>query len=601
MPLSVDELLAQRGPGGARPRFVSRKERERHKEEERKAEVDAEAARVQEAKRARAEWERSARSAPPRTRRGESKRSESETPCDDLSAAVAASEDAALAEYRQRYLGQRASSTRTARHGNSKRFRFDWDEADDTSDPLQAPLTSTQGVLGGRGGLDASERSAGTGRGALRSTLAEKPWTEKALEEMRERDWRIFREDYAIAVRGGDIPPPLRSWRESQIPARVLDAIDAVGYKEPTAIQRQAIPVGLRQRDLIGLAETGSGKTASFVVPMLSYVLSQPPMTGDVRLLGPYGLILVPTRELAQQIEAEARRLAEPLGISVVSLVGGRDIAEQAFMLGDGAEMVIATPGRLQDCLERRMLVLGQCRYLVLDEADRMVDMNYEEALHAIFAELPTSAEGRVTMLYSATMPPSVERIARTYLRAPATVTVGAAGRAVGTVEQRVEFVANEEQRKRRLLAVLDSGFAPPMIVFVNQKGNADVVGRELRRAGWYVAVLHSGLSQPQREAAIGSLRDGSNEVLCCTDIGARGIDLPDVSLVVNYQFPTQFPSYIHRIGRTGRAGKQGCAVSFVDDDDAAHFWELRQELGKSPVSAVPAELAQHPAAQRRT
>ena len=213
---------------------------------------------------------------------------------------------------------------------------------------------------------------------------------------------------------------------------------------------------------------------------------------------------------------------------------------------------------------------------------------------HYILDSLPTT---RTTMLYSATMPPTVDKIARTYLTRPVTVTIGQAGQAVGTIEQCVEFVDSEEDRQQRLLHVLDSGFAPPMIVFVNQKANADLVGKDLRRAGWNVAVLHSGLSQPQREAAIASLRDGYNEVLCCTDIGARGIDLPDVSLVVNYQFPTQFASYIHRIGRTGRAGKKGHAMSFVNDDDAQHFYALRLELAKSPVSSVPGALANHPAA----
>ena len=178
---------------------------------------------------------------------------------------------------------------------------------------------------------------------------------------------------------------------------------------------------------------------------------------------------------------------------------------------------------------------------------------------------------------------------------------IGQAGQAVGTVEQRVEMIHSEAERLQGTLQALDSGLAPPMMVFVNQKANADVVGRELRRAGWHVAILHSGLSQPQREAAIASVREGVNEILCCTDIGARGLDLPNVSLVVNHQFPTQFASYIHRIGRTGRAGRRGCAVSMVGDDDAEHFYALRLELAKSPVSTVPAFLAQHPAAMAST
>ncbi|WFD20269.1 RNA helicase [Malassezia caprae] len=582
-PLSVQELLAKQSQGGEnRPRFVSKKEREAHRAAEQEATSRAEADRIARLKRARAAWEQagpsSEASAPPPS-------------------------DPELSRIKQQYLGTRDDRgprrPKRARDA-SKKFHFEWDADDDTSDPSLAPAPAAA-LLQGRAGLDGSERTS-SGRSTMKSTLDEKPWSEKSLGEMKARDWRIFREDFQIQARGGDLPNPLRSWRESTIPAPVLEAIEAMGYREPTPIQRQAIPIGLEPRDLIGIAETGSGKTASFVVPMLAHVQRQPRLTEDTQHLGPYALILAPTRELAQQIETETRKFAARLGFRVVSLVGGRDLNEQAFYLNDGAEIVIATPGRLQDCLERHILVLGQCHFLVMDEADRMVDMNYEEALHYILASLP-SAEGggRITMLYSATMPPTVESIARTYLRRPATVIIGQAGQAVGTVEQRVEFVDDEAHRQRRLLELLDSGFGAPMIVFVNQKANADLVGRDLRRAGWHVAVLHSGLSQPQREAAIASLREGRNEVLCCTDIGARGIDLPDVSLVVNYQFPTQFPSYIHRIGRTGRAGKQGCAVSFVNDDDAEHFYELRLALSKSPVSTVPAELAQHPAALQRS
>lgn len=582
---------------------MSKKEREAHRAQEKQAEADAETQRLQHAKKARLDWEQQGASATASAAKP-ARAASRDTP---HTSNEPESSDGDVDAIRQRYLGARPDRARKVRRSNdpAKRFQFEWDQTEDTSDVQQLAMAESiqTPVLAGRAGLEGSERSRGR-PSVLKSTLDEKHWTEKPLGEMKERDWRIFREDYGIAVKGGSIPPPLRSWRESRIPVPVLEAIEEIGYKEPSPVQRQAIPIGLEQRDLIGIAETGSGKTASFVIPMLAYVADLPRLGEENAHLGPYALILSPTRELAQQIETEARKLVSRLGVRVVSVVGGRDITEQAFHLQRGAEIVIATPGRLKDLIEQHIVMLGQCMYLVMDEADRMVDMNYEAELDFILASLPrATAVGRerVTMLYSATMPPYVEKIARTYLQKPATVLIGNAGQAVGTVDQQVEFVSGEEKRKARLLAVLDCGLPPPMIVFVNQKATADVIGRELRRAGWRVAVLHSGLSQTQREASIGSLRDGHNEVLCCTDIGARGIDLPDVSLVVNYQFPTNFSSYIHRIGRTGRAGKEGRAVTFVDDDDAEHLFELKQEIAKSPVSKVPPELARHPAAQSKS
>ncbi|WFD29029.1 RNA helicase [Malassezia sp. CBS 17886] len=669
-PLSVEDLLREQQAKSAQakvrdeqgrstclriqPRFVSKKEREQHRAREQEAEDAAEAEKLNQLKRSRVQWERDGRgrrvetspAGPPsepshqtrgagdrRGGGGGGRRPPEGSPRAEQreSDAQTGLEEREQLQIRQRYLGVRPenhSSRKTRRTGDaSKRFLFEWDKDEDTSDQASLALLTQNAmpsVLSGRGGLDGSERGGGSiGRSVLKSTLDDKHWTQKRLDEMRDRDWRIFKEDYEIAAKGGNMPPPLRSWRESTIPVPIVDALEEVGYKEPTPIQRQAIPLGLQYRDLIGVAETGSGKTASFVIPMLSYVSRMPPIDDENRHLGPYALILAPTRELAQQIESDTRKFAAKLGFTVVSLVGGRDLTEQSFNLRNGAEVVIATPGRLQDCIERHVVVLGQCTFLVLDEADRMVDMGFEEPLNFILDSLPAAtmkpdsdaAEDpqrllrdssgsldrcRVTMLYSATMPPTVERIARAYLRRPATVTIGNAGQAVGTVDQQVEFVSSEEQRKKRLLELLDNGLEPPMIVFVNQKKTADMVGRDIRRAGWHVAILHSGLSQTQREEAIASVRDGHNEVLCCTDVGARGIDVPDVSLVVNFQFPTSFPSYIHRIGRTGRAGKTGTAVSFVDEYDEEHFFELRQEIDKSPMSKLSPQLAKHPAAQSR-
>ncbi|ESK96873.1 pre-mrna-splicing atp-dependent rna helicase prp28 [Moniliophthora roreri MCA 2997] len=458
-------------------------------------------------------------------------------------------------------------------------------------------------------------------RKAMKTGIDERHWTEKPLNEMRERDWRIFREDFSISARGGQIPHPLRSWVESSIPPQILECIEKIGYKEPSPIQRQAIPIGLMKRDVIGIAETGSGKTAAFVIPMLAFISSLPPFTEDNRHLGPYALILAPTRELAQQIETESKKFAGPLGFKCVSIVGGRAVEEQQFNLREGAEIIIATPGRLKDVIERHVLVLSQCRYVVMDEADRMVHLGFEADLTFILDKLPAEtmagedqsmdvdSEGqlrakgrsRVTTLFSATMPPAVERLARKYLKKPAVITIGEAGRAVDTVEQKVEFVSGEERKKQKLLEILNSNlYAPPIIVFVNQKKTADMVAKDLQRANWSTSTLHSGKTQEQREASLQALRDGHADVLVATDLAGRGIDVQDVSLVVNYQMASTIEAYVHRIGRTGRAGKMGTAITFLTNEDDEVMYDLKQEISKSPVSKVPIELAKHEAAQHK-
>ncbi|GAA6009419.1 hypothetical protein JCM11491_003550 [Sporobolomyces phaffii] len=459
-------------------------------------------------------------------------------------------------------------------------------------------------------------------------------WSDKALGDMKERDWRIFREDFSISARGGHIPLPLRSWAESTIPPQILGVIEEIGYKEPSPIQRQAIPIGLMNRDQIGIAETGSGKTAAFTIPMLAYIQRLPPLSDENRSKGPYALVLAPTRELAQQIESETNKFCRLLGYRCVSIVGGKAIEEQQFNLREGAEIIIATPGRLKDCIERSVLVLGQCTYVVMDEADRMVSMGFEDVLNFILDSLPVtnikpdSAEAedgdkmsmtisaphgkeeevaptlalyRQTVMFSATMPPAVERLAKKYLRRPAIVTIGVAGQAVDTVEQRVELINSEDKKKNRLIEILNNGgFEPPMIVFVNQKKGADVLQKDLQRARWNSTTLHSGKNQEQREAALNSIRTGENDVLVATDLAGRGIDVPNVSLVVNFQMSNTIEAYIHRIGRTGRAGKTGVAITFLSDADEDLMYDLKQEISKSPVSRLAPELARHPAAQSK-
>ncbi|KAF6761555.1 pre-mRNA-splicing ATP-dependent RNA helicase PRP28 [Ephemerocybe angulata] len=530
-----------------------------------------------------------------------------------------------LSAIRARYRGV-DKKKRKSRKTNERKFVFDWDAQDDTfADDLLTPSLGdesnrqTPTAPGQTHLVDATERRI---QKAYKQGYDDRLWTEKPLEEMKERDWRIFKEDFSISTRGGNIPHPLRTWKESEIPESILECIERIGYKEPSPIQRQAIPIGLQNRDIIGIAETGSGKTAAFVIPMLAFIGKLPIFTDENRHLGPYALIMAPTRELAQQIESEVNKFASPLGYKCVSIVGGRAFEEQQFNLREGVEIIVATPGRLKDVLERHVLVLSQCRYIVMDEADRMVHLGFEVDLKFILDALPTdtmigededgldrtavdgdSKQGRtrVTTLFSATMPPTVERLARKYLRKPATITVGDAGRAVDTVEQRVEFVNGDEKKKHRVLEILNSSQYPsPIIVFVNQRQTADMVAKDLSRGGWRTAALHSGKKQEGREAALRSLRSGEADVLVATDLAGRGIDVQDVSLVINYQMAGTIEAYVHRIGRTGRAGKLGTAITFLTKDDDEVMYDLKQEISKSPVSMVPTELAKHKSAQHR-
>lgn len=556
---------------------------------------------------------------------------------------------------RNRYMGadintSTFSAKKKRKRTTEKKFNFEWNAEEDTSsdyNPLYASRTESQffgrGKLGGfaddqdlaaaRQYAEAvAARDPEAGKRRAREILEmerrrreegsrnaiEKHWSEKRLDQMKERDWRIFKEDFNIATKGGSIPNPMRSWKESALPKPILDIVEEVGYSEPSAVQRAAIPIALQNRDLIGVAVTGSGKTAAFLLPLLVYISKLPPLDEVTKNDGPFAIILAPTRELAQQIEIEAKKFATPLGFKCVSLVGGHSIEEQSYNMRDGAEIIIATPGRLLDCIERRVLVLSQCCYIIMDEADRMIDLGFEEPVNKILDALPVSNEKpdtddaedalamsrhryRQTMMYTATMPPAVERIARKYLRRPAIVTIGNVGEAVDTVEQRVEFISGEDKRKKRLAEILTSReFAPPIIVFVNIKRNCDAVARDIQRMGFTSVTLHGSKTQDQREAALASLRNGSTEVLVATDLAGRGIDVPDVSLVVNFNMATSIESYTHRIGRTGRAGKTGVAITFLGNEDSDVMYDLKQMISKSEISRVPEELRKHEAAQQK-
>ncbi|RZF40129.1 hypothetical protein LSTR_LSTR014412 [Laodelphax striatellus] len=653
-PLSLEELLAKKQAEEAarsKPKFLTKEERAAEALRKREQEVASIRQRQEEERKKRDEFAREANSKTmEESRRGEDYRRQRERNAEEKE--VTKDKEKEGEAIKERYLGI-IKKKRRVRRLNDRKFVFDWDASEDTSvdyNPLYKERHQVQ--FFGRGnvaGIDikAQKRDQSKFYGELlekRRTAAEKEqekvrlkkvkkkeekqrwddrhWSEKALDEMTERDWRIFREDYNITIKGGKIPDPIRSWKESSIPAEILEIIDKVGYVDATPIQRQAIPIGLQNRDIIGVAETGSGKTLAFLIPLIMWIQSLPKIERmEDADQGPYAMILAPTRELAQQIEEETNKFGQPLGIRTVVVVGGLSREEQGFRLRMGCEIVIATPGRLIDVLENRYLVLNQCTYIVLDEADRMIDMGFEPDVQKILDYMPVTnlkpdnedAEDeakllanynskkkyRQTVMFTATMPPAVERLARTYLRRPAVVYIGSIGKPTERTEQ-IVYMVTEQDKRRKLMEILSRGVEPPVIIFVNQKKGADVLARGLEKLGYNACTLHGGKGQEQREYALASLKSGSKDMLVATDVAGRGIDIKDVSLVINYDMAKTIEDYTHRIGRTGRAGKNGVAISFLTKDDAGLFYDLKQTILGSPVSTCPPELLNHPDAQHK-
>ncbi|EPX74399.1 U5 snRNP-associated protein Prp28 [Schizosaccharomyces octosporus yFS286] len=543
------------------------------------------------------------------------------------------------AAVRQRYMGIQPRPQKKRRRNADKKFVFDWDATDDTmkdADFLVSPESTIavfgRGKLGGfdEKSIESVKERSGLIQRLLQGSDEDKkrahellhlherksrkvdwddvPWREKPLEAMKPRDWRILREDYNISMKGDDVPNPLRNWEEANLPSELMSVLRKNNYKEPSSIQRASIPVLSQGKDLIGIAETGSGKTAAFMIPLIQAILKYPPLDERNLHLGPYAIVLAPTRELAQQIQAEGNKFAEPLGFRCVSVVGGHAFEEQSFQLSQGAHIVVATPGRLVDCLDRRVFVLSQCSYVVMDEADRMLDMGFEEDVNKILESLPSSnssdknaiipaSEGqpssmRRTLMFSATLPPRVANLAQRYLNNPTLLTIGSIGQAVDRVEQIVEMVSDDSKRMKRLEELLESGrFAPPIIVFVNLKRNIEAISKQLNTLGWRAVTLHGSKNQEQREKAIEQLRGGTADILVATDIAGRGIDIPNVSLVLNYNMAKSIEDYTHRIGRTGRAGKSGVAITFLGSEDEDVFYDLRVMLSKSAKARIPDEL----------
>jgi len=357
---------------------------------------------------------------------------------------------------------------------------------------------------------------------------------------------------------------PVTSRHPLALPEHLRRAIEALGYGPPTPIQERAIPIIIAGRDVIAEAQTGSGKTAAFVLPIVKSIYESAPSRAT-RVL-----TLAPTRELALQVVQSFRELSDyaPWQLTVLAVIGGAPIEDQIAALDAGVQVVVATPGRLLDLMERQALDLSQVRTLVLDEADRLLDAGFTEAVAELLEALPAE---RQTLLFSATLPQSVLSVSERLLRDPVTVRIDETPTPVAGIEQRA-YEVNRDKRRPLLQHLVRAESWRQTLVFVATRKASENLAHKLRAAGFHAAALHGDLDQPTRVRALRRFKAGGLPLLIATDLAARGIDIPRLDAVVNYDLPRSTRDYVHRIGRTGRAGATGVAVSFINHENAEHF-----------------------------
>src|SRR3569832_591864 len=357
---------------------------------------------------------------------------------------------------------------------------------------------------------------------------------------------------------------------------KVLGAIEAAGYKTPTPIQEQAIPHVLARRDVLGIAQTGTGKTAAFVLPMLT-MLEQ----GRARARMPRTLILEPTRELDAQVAEQFEKYGKNHKLNVALIIGGVSFGDQDSKLLRGVDVLIATPGRLLDHSERGRLLLSGCELLIIDEADRMLDMGFIPDIERIGKLVPFT---RQTLFFTATMPPEIQRIADTFLHNPVRVEVSRPATAATTITQLKVPTGREGHEKRDTLRRLirSAENFKNAIVFCNRKREVAQLHKSLVRHKFSAVALHGDLDQPARTAALDAFRSGEGKLLIASDVAARGLDIPDVSHVFNFDVPHHADDYVHRIGRTGRAGKSGTAITIVAPMDGRSIDAIEKLTGQS-------------------
>ncbi|XP_068600305.1 probable ATP-dependent RNA helicase DDX46 isoform X2 [Brachionichthys hirsutus] len=392
-----------------------------------------------------------------------------------------------------------------------------------------------------------------------------------------------------ITVKGKGCPKPIRTWVQCGVSMKILSAMKKHSYEKPTPIQAQAIPAIMSGRDLIGIAKTGSGKTIAFLLPMFRHIMDQGPLE---EAEGPIAVIMTPTRELALQITKECKKFSKALGLRVVCVYGGTGISEQIAELKRGAEIIVCTPGRMIDMLganSGRVTNLRRVTYVVLDEADRMFDMGFEPQVMRIVDNIRPD---RQTVMFSATFPRAMEALARRILAKPIEVQVGGRSVVCSDVEQHV-LVIDEDKKFLKLLELLghyqETG---SVIIFVDKQEHADALLKDLMKASYPCMSLHGGIDQYDRDSIINDFKNGACRLMVATSVAARGLDVKQLILVVNYNCPNHYEDYVHRAGRTGRAGNKGFAYTFITEDQVRYAGDIIKALELSG-SSIPTELEQ--------
>ncbi len=365
----------------------------------------------------------------------------------------------------------------------------------------------------------------------------------------------------------------------------LLNAIEAAGYTDATPIQEKAIPAALEGRDVLGIAQTGTGKTGAFVLPMIARLEK-----GRPRARMPRSLILAPTRELAAQVAENFETLGANHKLSMALLIGGVSFDKQSGIIDRGADVLIATPGRLMDHMQRGKLMLNAIEILVIDEADRMLDMGFIPDIETIIKSLPFT---RQTLFFSATMPPVIQKLVREFLHNPVRIEVARPSSTAKTITQKFKTVSGKPPSEKRevLRQLILSENVSNAIIFCNRKRDVGILQRSLVKHGFSAGALHGDMDQHARMETLAAFKDDKIKLLCASDVAARGLDIPDVSHVFNFDIPRHAEDYVHRIGRTGRAGKKGCAISLItsaDQDDLKAILDLCRISDPVWIDEVP-------------